>query len=92
MSKFPDRRINAEAEYRNIFEAASDGLVIYDIEKAVIVEANPAACSMHGYTHEEFIGLNPRVFIIPENLVLFMEHVHMVETDNTFEALVVHLH
>lgn len=92
MSKFPDRRINAEAEYRNIFEAASDGLVIYDIEKAVIVEANPAACSMHGYTHEEFIGLNPRVFIVPENLVLFMEHVHMVETDNTFEALVVHLH
>jgi PAS domain-containing protein len=39
-----------ERPYRNIIDAASDGLVIYDIEMDVVVEANPAACEMHGYT------------------------------------------
>ncbi|HZY45564.1 MAG TPA: PAS domain-containing protein, partial [Anaerolineae bacterium] len=38
-----------EAQYRNIFEATSDGLVIYDTATGRVVEANPAACAMHGY-------------------------------------------
>ena len=39
MNQFPDSQ--SEEEYRNIFEAASDGLVIYDIERDSVVEANP---------------------------------------------------
>jgi hypothetical protein len=31
MSQIPDKLLPSEAAYRNIFEAASDGLVIYDI-------------------------------------------------------------
>ncbi|HEX6269357.1 MAG TPA: PAS domain-containing protein, partial [Anaerolineales bacterium] len=61
MSQVPDSQLTSEAEYRNIFEAASDGLVIYDIGLDSVVEANPAACEMHGYTHQEFIGVNPAV-------------------------------
>ena len=55
MSQYPASRLTPEKEYRGIFEAASDGLVIYDVETDSIVEANPAACEMHGYTREEFI-------------------------------------
>ncbi|MGZ9235294.1 MAG: PAS domain S-box protein, partial [Anaerolineales bacterium] len=78
-------------EYRNIFEAASDGLVIYDIGLDAIVEANPAACEMHGYTRQEFIGLNPAVFMLPESHALFMEQVQAAESGGVFESLIVHL-
>ena len=43
MSPVPDSRITSEEEYRNIFEAASDGLVIYDIGLDALAEGNPAA-------------------------------------------------
>lgn len=46
-----------EAQYRSIFEATSDGLIIRTLDGR-IVEANPAVCAMHGYTHDEFIALD----------------------------------
>jgi len=91
MSQVPDNQLPSEEEYRNIFEAASDGLVIYDIGLDSVVEANPAACAMHGYTRQEFIGLNPAVFMLPESYVLFREHVRTAEPGGVFESLVVHI-
>ena len=67
MSQVPESRLTSEEEYRNMFEAATDGLVIYDIGRDSVVEANPAAYEMHGYTRQEFIGLNPAVFDAIEN-------------------------
>lgn len=91
MSQVPDSRLTSEEEYRSIFEAASDGLVIYDIEMDMVVEANPAACEMHGYTRQEFIGLNPTVFMLPESHIVFREHVRTVEPGSVFESPVVHI-
>jgi PAS domain S-box-containing protein len=88
MSQVPDRP--SEDEYRNIFEAASDGLVIYDIGLDSVVEANPAACEMHGYPRQEFIGLNPAVFMPPESHALFREQVRTADPGSVFESLVVH--
>ena len=90
MSQLSDNRSTSEEEYRNIFEAASDGLVIYDIGTDSVVEANPAACEMHGYTRQEFIGLNPAVFMLPESHALFMEQVRTAESGSVFESLTVH--
>ena len=92
MSQAPDSQITSEEEYRNIFEAASDGLVIYDIGFDSIVEANSAASEMHGYTRQEFIGLNPAVFMLPESHALFMEQTQAAEPDSLFESLTVHRH
>lgn len=52
-----------EMQYRRIFEATSDGLVITDLETGVVLEANPAMCRMHGYDYEEFIGLRRTDYI-----------------------------
>ena len=71
MSQDIDRRLTSEEEYRNIFEAASEALVIFDMDIGLVVEANPAACEMYGYTRQEFVGLNPTVFMHPESYVLF---------------------
>jgi two-component system nitrate/nitrite sensor histidine kinase NarX len=92
MSQIPDSLPTSEEEYRNIFEAASDGLIVYDLEMDLVVEANPAACEMHGYARQEFIGLNPAVFMLPESHILFKEHVRTVEPGRVFEALVIHTH
>jgi two-component system nitrate/nitrite sensor histidine kinase NarX len=92
MSKVPNSQLTSEEEYRNIFEATSDGLVIYDIETDSVVEANPAACEMHGYTRQEFIGLNPAVFMLPESHTLFREQIRMAEPGSVFESLIVHIH
>ena len=91
MNQVPDSRLTSEEEYRNIFEAASDGLIIYDMGTDLVVEANPAACEMHGYTREEFIGLNPVVFLPPESHVLFREFVRTAEPGSVFESLIIHL-
>ena len=90
MSKAPDSRLTSEEEYRNIFEAAGDGLVIYDIGLDSVVEANPAVCKMHGYSREEFIGMNPTVFMLPESHALLKEQVRKTESDTAFESLIVH--
>ena len=80
-----------DGPYRSIFEAASDGLVIYDIGLDCIVEANPAACRMHGYTREEFIGLNPAVLMSAENHAQFKEQAQTAKAGSAFEAFLLHL-
>src|SRR5689334_21974369 len=90
MSQVSDPRLTSE-EYRNIFEAASDGLVIYDMELEVVVEANLAACEMHGYTRQEFIGLNAAVFMLPDSQALFREQMRTAEPGGMFESFSVHV-
>lgn len=90
MSQIRENRLTSEEEYRNIFGAASDGIVIYDIGLDSVVEANPAACAMHRYTREEFIGLNPAVLMLPENHALFRQQARASEP-GVFEASIVHL-
>ena len=92
MNKASASQLPSEEEYRNIFEAAGDGLVIYDIETDKVVEANPAACKMHGYTRQQFIGLNPRIIMPPESHVVFKEQVQSVKLGAEYESLVVHVH
>ena len=90
MSPVPDAGITSE-EYRNIFESASDGLVIYDIALAAVVEANPAACEMHGYTRQEFLGLNTALFMSSDSHASFSERVRTAEPDSVFESLSIHI-
>ena len=78
--------------YRNIFVAPSQALVIYDTEIGLVVEANPTACEMYGYTHQEFVGLNPKFIMHPESFALFREHVRTAEPGGMLDLLVVHIH
>lgn len=88
----PHNQKSSEEEYRNIFEAASDGLIIYDMEKEQVVEANAAACKMHGYARHEFIGLNSSAFMPAESHSLFKEHIQSAQAGEEFKTLVPHMH
>jgi len=54
-----------DEQYRSIFEATSDGIIINDMD-GFVVEANPAACAMHGYAREDFIGLHRTAYVHPD--------------------------
>ena len=54
-----------EQSYRLLFEAAADAIIVIDQENAQILDANPAACQLYGYTHDEFLLL--RIINISED-------------------------
>ena len=50
--------LDSERLYRNLFEMASDALVLIDNETGAVIEANPAATRLYGFTHEEWLQMN----------------------------------
>ena len=87
----PSRADEREQRYRSIFETASDGLIINDLETGLVVEANPAACTMYGYTREEFIGRHLTSFIHPDSSQQFSKYVQAVQSRGVYIALLVHM-
>ena len=82
-----------EQQYRIIFESASDGMIISDLETGRVVDANPAAIAMHGYTREEFIGLHLTAYIHPDSQRLFTESANDPQPEGgIFDVPAVHLH
>ena len=77
--------------YRDIFESAGDGLIIIDLETGRVVEANPSAAAMHGYTREEFIGLLPAAYLHPEGQRSFRADVEAAQPGKMVEALAIHV-
>jgi PAS domain S-box-containing protein len=81
-----------EAQYRSVFEASTDGLVINDLEDGHLVEVNPAMHRMHGYSYEEFMMLNPMNFIHPDSHPLFAEYIDTVKAGKKFQARAIDIH
>ena len=80
-----------EQQYRTIFEAASDVMIISDVETGRVVDANPAAVAMHGYMREEFIGLHLTAYIHPDSQRLFTEFARDAQPGGMFDVPAVHL-
>ena len=80
-----------EWPYQRIFEAISDGMLLNDIETGIVVEVNPAAGAMHGYSREDFIGLRPAAYMHPDSHAQFSEWIRMAQAGLVFEATVVHI-
>ena len=45
-----------EEKYRSLFESSADGILLRSID-AHVLDCNPAACQLYGYTKEELVGL-----------------------------------
>ena len=48
---------DSEERYRGLFQSESDALLLIDHESGRVLEANPAAATIYGYTTEELLGL-----------------------------------
>jgi PAS domain S-box-containing protein len=51
-----ERKQEAEARYRRLFEAAKDGILIADAETGEINDVNPFVEQLSGFTRQELIG------------------------------------
>jgi PAS domain S-box-containing protein len=60
-----DQLREQQAQYRQVFEATGDGLVITDLDSR-LVHANPAFYRMHGYRPEELHGSPASTWIHPD--------------------------
>jgi PAS domain S-box-containing protein len=89
--KHPSEAKEREQRYQSIFETASDGLIINDLETGLVVEANPAACTMHGYARKEFIGMHPTRLIHPDSSHQFTQYIQAVQSHGVYVTLQVHM-
>jgi len=87
----PSQAKEREWLYQSIFETASDGLIINDLETGLVVEANPAACTMYGYAREEFIGQHLTSFIHPDSSHQFTKYVQAVQSQGVYVVQQVHI-
>jgi PAS domain S-box-containing protein len=70
--------------YKKIFQTNSDGILLFDLVTREVVEANSIACNLHGYTHEEFIGLYDYSIIHPDHLFLYSKE---IDTEHPLEFI-----
>jgi PAS domain S-box-containing protein len=78
-------------QYSSIFDDARDGLIINDLETGLVVNANPAASSLYGYTPAEFIGLKATAFIHPDSQDDYNEVIQKAQTGDVFETRATHI-
>jgi PAS domain S-box-containing protein len=72
-----------EAQYRSVLESTSDGLLVFDLD-GKLVDANPAAARMHGYSVEEFRHLQPSQFIHANSLPAFERFTETIKAGGEF--------
>lgn len=77
--------------YHSVFDSVTDGLIIIDLENGCVVDANPAACTMHGHTREDFIGLLPNDFIHPDSQHIFKNYLQEFRSSKILDTLALHL-
>ena len=79
-----------EQVYREIFESASDGVVVIDLLTNKVMAANPAAARMHGYEQEAFCELGLLNFINTKNLNSFSNFSEVIQKGDIFETVARH--
>ncbi len=87
----PQSSEGTEAPYRSIFDAATDGIVLVDLQTGIVVEANPAAWAMHSYSREGFIGLHAAALVHPDSLHAFHNYMGTVRSGAAFDTRVLHV-
>lgn len=45
-------------DYRGLFENAHDAIFVFTPDKEVILDVNPRACELYGYSRKEFLGMS----------------------------------
>src|SRR5947209_20594187 len=78
MSQSPD-------DYRAIFEATGDGVIISDMD-GNLVDVNPALCRMHGYSREDMLRLFPTQFIHPAYHGVFAEYMASLNDERAYRT------
>jgi len=80
-----DHLHSSEKQCRRIFEASLDGLLILGMN-GVVVEANPAAAAMYGYSRDEMVGMSGKDIVHPNYHHVFQQFRSKVKATGKFHA------
>jgi len=65
---YRNRLAESEAKYRSLFDAGPDPVFVLRLKTLEIVDANPRAEQIYGYTMEELLGMSFRELELAENV------------------------
>ena len=83
----------SEDNYRELFAAEPDAIIIADAENKKIVDANPSALQLYGYNYEEMCGLSALALSAePEKSLRHIEDVASESVNRGPEGLAYRLH
>jgi PAS domain S-box-containing protein len=74
----------SESNYRELFNAEPDAIIITDAETKRIVDVNPAAMDLYGYGYEEMCGL--QAVALSANPERAAKHIRQVMAEDSFEG------
>src|SRR3989304_2242509 len=80
-----------EQGFRNIFDSTNDALFITDMEDHRIVDANPAALEMYGYTLEELRALEPFALVHPRSRAYSGEYLDAIAAGKPYRSRAIEL-
>jgi PAS domain S-box-containing protein len=90
MNKVTPALPSEEEQYCQIFDAATDGIIIVSQRTGQILKANPAICKMQGYSCSEFVGMFPETFIHPDSQHTFNNFLRAFQSGASFDTYVLH--
>jgi PAS domain S-box-containing protein len=80
----------SEHRFRGMFENVADGILLVSLDGHVR-DANPAACRMNGYPHDEFVGKHGSEFVHPEHVWKVRASLAAIQAGQTYAAESVNL-
>ncbi len=75
----------SEEQYRGIFASATDAFLVFNLQGDV-VDANPAACEIYGYSYDELTHLSGKDIVHPDYCFLFEKFTEQIEATGRFRA------
>ena len=74
----------SEESLRNLFDSAPDAIMVEDF-KGLVLDANPAASALHGYTREKLVGMNIRDLVPQDSLSNVEDRIEQIKTGELSE-------
>jgi PAS domain S-box-containing protein len=74
-----------ERQYENLVELAADGILIHGSSTSRMIEANPAFCSLLGYSLGEIRSMGLGDIVAPESRELFRQRLHAIEGEEVLK-------
>lgn len=90
VDRYRKQALDNENRFRSLMQANHEGILFIDGETAKILDANPAAERVFGYSEEELIGRYPIEFIAPDDKAIIRNAWEYRTEDVPIEMQIIH--
>ncbi|MGB9697297.1 MAG: PAS domain S-box protein [Ignavibacteria bacterium] len=64
LKNIQNKLVDTESRYKQLFENANDAILVFEPQSEIIIDANPKASEVFGYSRQELIGTSLKSFTI----------------------------